>query len=592
MICRQQYLCVCVMSGRVCWFLVGMSAAAGYGSPHVYRGGSGGSNERPVYGTTVAFNKGGSRGSNLSTPMRVVRTSKTPPTQIVQLASDDFSRNHQRHRSPSPEEDPIDESVSDVMGRGSRRGSETRTPPQRQTTLRSVNHQLPEEDDDEEYSVGSSDFEDPTPQGSLVPQVAEGARVAVAAALQQHGLAQSREETQKLQRQSAVQVLSPTHEASQQVPAPPTQCVAQPKHKAPKVNIGNKELIGSGSFGNVYKALDMDTMRTVAVKEVQLITDESRELKKQIHALEREIRVMQKLDHPHIVKYLGATRDGSKLLIFMEYIGGGTIASYIRQYGLAPQQAAFFTKQVVSGLAYLHSKNIAHRDLKGDNLFVDTLGRVKVGDFGTSKELQTIRMTNSVAGTPYFMAPEVVTCQGHGIEADVWSVGCCVIQMLTGKPPFHQYDNPYTVMFQVSKGNIEDQIPANFPPEAADFVRKCTALQPGDRWTCQQLLEHPWIAQIPTTTSSTNNSEHAPDATAATSTPPQQSLPPQGLATPPRNVANTIADPPQKPTTPTEPARHEASSRGDSGQPRSKVPVGSQRVGGKVSAKQSRVSKR
>ena len=290
---------------------------------------------------------------------------------------------------------------------------------------------------------------------------------------------------------------APHHTLPALATAHATHAAAPPS--VPHVTIGTKDLIGAGSFGNVYRVLDVDTNAILAMKEIALSAAEGRELDRQIHNLEREIRVMQMLDHPNIVKYLGARREGSFLHIFMEYVPGGTMTSLIRTFGpLKSRQAAQYTRQILDGLNYLHSKSIVHRDLKGDNLFVTTDGKVKVGDFGTSKELRTLHISNSVAGTPHYMAPEVVTNQGHGVEADVWSLGCCVIQMLTGKPPYSSFDNQYAIMFQVSKGDIEAQIPkaGNVPAEAVDFIRQCCRMRPADRPTTAQLLRHPWILSV------------------------------------------------------------------------------------------------
>ena len=203
---------------------------------------------------------------------------------------------------------------------------------------------------------------------------------------------------------------------------------------------------------------------------------------------------MQKLDHPNTVRYLGAKRQGDCLNIFMEYVDGGTVASMLRTKGPFDEGTVRrYTHQLLQGLEYLHSKKIAHRDLKGDNLFLDSKDNLKVGDFGTSKELQTMRVTDSVAGTPNFMAPEVIACSGHSFQADIWSVGCCVIQMLTGKPPFSNLDNHMAVMFAVMKGQIEQQIPKNISPEMRDFISLCTQKDPNERATTKRLLEHCWI---------------------------------------------------------------------------------------------------
>ncbi|CBH11699.1 protein kinase, putative [Trypanosoma equiperdum] len=262
------------------------------------------------------------------------------------------------------------------------------------------------------------------------------------------------------------------------------------------VNVRIEERIGRGMFGDVFRATDLDTGAELAVKQIIVSSDIDRDTEKQLCALEREIRVMRKLNHKHIVKYFSSRRDEGccALLIYMEYISGGTIASKLKTEGaLSEEETRNYTRQLLEGLAYLHKRRIVHRDLKGDNLFITGNGVLKVGDFGTSKDLQSTIVTNSVAGTPNFMAPEVINCSGHSYTADIWSVGCCVLEMLTGHPPFWQLDNCMAVMFAILRGELERHIPEHLPEGAKEFIRQCTRTNPKERLTARQLLRHPWI---------------------------------------------------------------------------------------------------
>lgn len=259
-------------------------------------------------------------------------------------------------------------------------------------------------------------------------------------------------------------------------------------------NVKLLERVGRGSFGDVYRGEDLDTGAIIAVKEIMVPHDFTKDVEKQLSALESEIRVMRRLHHPNVVTYLGAVREQNCLRIFMEYVGGGTVGSKVKLGGgLSEEVTRVYTAQLLQGLEYLHASHILHRDLKGDNLFLTDDNVLKLGDFGQSKELADTLVTQSVQGTPSFMSPEMIACSGYSFEADVWSVGCCVIQMLTGRPPFANLDNQMAVMFAILRSKIEDQIPTTVSDGAKDFIRMCTKANTKDRWTASQLLQHPWL---------------------------------------------------------------------------------------------------
>lgn len=273
---------------------------------------------------------------------------------------------------------------------------------------------------------------------------------------------------------------------------PPDSPAAVERH-GPEIEFLHR--IGRGAFGEVFAARNNATGETIAVKRLVVSKDQQcRDTSKMLQKLEREITVMRELDHPNIVKYLGAERREDGLDIFMELAEDGSVGTLIRRDGpLTEDTAKNLVGQLLRGLAYLHSKRIAHRDLKCDNLFLqrDTL---KVGDFGTSKEIHTLQSKlHSIAGTPNFMAPEIIEGSGHSLHADVWSVGCCCIQMITGKPPFSHLDNPMAIMFSMLNGKIFDQVPSTSSAALRDFVVCCCAKKPDARWPCRDLVEHEWL---------------------------------------------------------------------------------------------------
>ena len=269
----------------------------------------------------------------------------------------------------------------------------------------------------------------------------------------------------------------------------------------PRVNLGRKKLIGKGSFGMVYGAIDYATNAFLAVKEMSIIPGQMTD--QQIRAIRKEIKVLKSLDHPNVVRCMGEHWDPTQnlLRIYMEYLAGGSITNILRSFGaLKESQASRYTKHMLLGLEYLHSKNIAHRDLKGDNLLVDTNGTLKLADFGTAKEIATAK-SSSMAGTAYFMAPEMIKGIGHDVRADIWSAACCVVEMLTGKPPFSQFSNQYATMMHVVElqdGDVPLPDGHTATPACRDFLQRCFRIDPRNRPTPTELLHHRWITLPPT----------------------------------------------------------------------------------------------
>ena len=212
------------------------------------------------------------------------------------------------------------------------------------------------------------------------------------------------------------------------------------------------ELIGAGAFGRVYLGLDLDSGQLMAVKQVSIARDEALrgQVAAHVHSLEAEVMVLKQLHHPNIVRYLGTERvssDMSSLNIFLEYVPGGSIASLLSKFGSFTESVLrVYTKQILLGLEFLHTHQIMHRDIKGANILVDNTGVVKLADFGASKKIEDLVTMDSgfksIKGTPYWMAPEVIKQTGHGRQADIWSVGCTVIEMATGKPPWSEFAQP------------------------------------------------------------------------------------------------------------------------------------------------------
>ncbi|KAL9242813.1 hypothetical protein vseg_016777 [Gypsophila vaccaria] len=255
-------------------------------------------------------------------------------------------------------------------------------------------------------------------------------------------------------------------------------------------------LIGSGTFGHVYLGFDSETGEMCAMKEVTLFSDDPKS-KECAQQLEQELTLLSRLRHPNIVQYIGSGTVDNKLYIFLEYISGGSIHKLLRDYGKFGESAIrSFTRQILSGLAYLHGRNTVHRDIKGANILVDPNGWVKLADFGMAKHIAGQSGPLSFKGSPYWMAPEVIrNSDGSSLAVDIWSLGCTVIEMATAKPPWSQYEG-VAALFKVGYSKEIPAVPDHLSKEGRDFVRMCLQRNPLDRPTAVQLLEHPFVKDV------------------------------------------------------------------------------------------------
>ncbi|KAL6598474.1 hypothetical protein ACP70R_046173 [Stipagrostis hirtigluma subsp. patula] len=268
----------------------------------------------------------------------------------------------------------------------------------------------------------------------------------------------------------------------------------------PPIRWRKGDLIGSGAFGQVYLGMNLDSGELIAVKQVLIGSSNATRQQAQAHVreLEDEVKMLKNLSHPNIVRYIGTAREENTLNILLEFVPGGSIQSLLGRLGSFPEAVIRkYTKQLLHGLEYLHRNGIIHRDIKGANILVDNKGCIKLADFGASKQVEklaTATAAKTMKGTPYWMAPEVIVGSGHNCTADIWSVGCTVIEMATGKPPWsHEYQE-VSIMYHVGTTKSHPPIPEHLSTEAKDFLLKCLQKEPEMRSAASDLLQHPFIS--------------------------------------------------------------------------------------------------
>ncbi|XP_040382983.1 mitogen-activated protein kinase kinase kinase 17-like [Oryza brachyantha] len=210
--------------------------------------------------------------------------------------------------------------------------------------------------------------------------------------------------------------------------------------------------------------------------------------------LRREGRVMSGLCSPHIVPCLGSrAAAGGEYQLFLEFAPGGSLADEAaRSGGRLPESAVrAYAADVARALAYLHGNSLVHGDVKARNIMVGADGRAKLADFGCARRTDS---EQPIGGTPAFMAPEVARGEKQGPAADVWALGCTVIEMATGRAPWSDMDDIFSAVHRIGYTDAVPEMPGCLSPEAKNFLSKCFTRNPRDRPTAAQLLEHPFLA--------------------------------------------------------------------------------------------------
>mmetsp|Transcript_30317 Transcript_30317/g.84725 ORF Transcript_30317/g.84725 Transcript_30317/m.84725 type:complete len:501 (+) Transcript_30317:50-1552(+) len=258
----------------------------------------------------------------------------------------------------------------------------------------------------------------------------------------------------------------------------------------PNARYKDMKRIGEGAAGEVFSAMDTTTGQKVAVKKMAL-NGESLKL------LITEISIMKSSHHDNIVNYMDSYIVDDQLWVVMEYMGGGCLTEVLEQFDhvkMTEGQIALCCVETLKALLYIHSLHRIHRDIKSDNILLNDKGEVKVADFGYAAQLtQQQQKRNTVVGTPYWMAPELIRGHDYGIKVDIWSLGIMVMEMAEGEPPYMEFP-PLRALFLITTKGIPDlKEPQKWSPEFRDFVSKCLIKEVDERPDAGQLLQHPFL---------------------------------------------------------------------------------------------------
>lgn len=257
-----------------------------------------------------------------------------------------------------------------------------------------------------------------------------------------------------------------------------------------------EEQLNKGSFGTVYRGLDLNNSEPRAIKVIGKVQATSR----QKQSLEREIQIMLSLKHDNIVKLYDHLETANNTYLILELCNNGDLSKF--SSGISELQTLIYIRQLISALKVLHEHSIVHRDLKPANIFLASENKIKLGDFGLARTVNALNLAETYAGTPFYMAPEVLqlrsTSEKYDFKADIWSLGCIVYELITGQRPFSSKEGdellPDILQTISSESFLSD---SKFSIVCKDFLTRIFQIDPENRISFEKMCQHQFVLGMP-----------------------------------------------------------------------------------------------
>lgn len=253
------------------------------------------------------------------------------------------------------------------------------------------------------------------------------------------------------------------------------------------------DVLGTGAYGSVCLAVDVKSRNTYAIKFIEIGAKKAKE----VMGIVNEIQIMKEsIECPYIVEFHGCYMKDDVIMIVMEYCACSVedVLFYCAEEELQETHIAAVCAAIIKSLAYLHSFNVSHRDIKSANILLKESGEVKIADFGVAHKLKSERdKLKTMAGSPYWFAPEVISADSYDNKVDIWATGIVAIEMAESRPPHYDME-PLQVLFVIPKQpppRLKD--PKKWSPDFLDFLEKCLQMDPAHRAPAKELLRHPFI---------------------------------------------------------------------------------------------------